>query len=172
MNDRLARCLRGIDALAGFTVSLALFVVMVLTTADVVSRYFLSRPIAAALELTEALMAVIIFAALPLVSARGTHITVDLLEMAMGERVSLYLDAVVQFVCALAIGVVAWRVFVRAAQLHGYGETSAVLMYPVWPTAAIVALGSMVSVLVFIGRGTLALRKARRQTDPQQGKGG
>jgi TRAP-type C4-dicarboxylate transport system permease small subunit len=134
---------------------------MLLTAADVFSRYFLNRPIASALELTEALMAVTIFAALPLVSARGGHITVDLFEMLLGPRVSLYLDATVQFICAAAIGVLAWRMLERAFQLMSYGETSAVLRYPIWPTAAIIALGCAVSVLVFILRGAGQYQEAR-----------
>lgn len=170
MNSWIQKNLRGLDTLAGSTVALALLLMMMLTAIDVFGRYFLNRPIAAALELTESLMAITIFAAFPLVSARGGHITVDLFETLVGPRASRYLDAVVQFICAGAIGILAWRMFERAFQLMGYGETSAVLRYPIWPTAAIISFGCAVSVLIFLMRGILQYQKASAQKRSQSPK--
>jgi TRAP-type C4-dicarboxylate transport system permease small subunit len=176
MNGLENKYLRGIDALAGTIVATSLFGMMLLTAVDVFSRYLLSQPIAAALELTETLMAITIFAALPLVSLRGSHITVDLLGMLVGPRISTYLDALGELVCAGAIGVLSWQMAERAIQLYGYGETTAVLKYLIWPAAAIIALGSAVSVPIFIARfgdhvGLFGRRSNRRETlNLRQGK--
>ena len=58
----------------------ALFAIMALTFFDVLSRKLLDNSITGSLELTELLMVVVIFAALPLVSLRGEHVTFDSLD--------------------------------------------------------------------------------------------
>ncbi len=64
----------------GYFAALVLFGLMALTCADVVGRYFLGMPISGAFEMTEMLLASLIFAGLPLVTLRNDHITVDLLD--------------------------------------------------------------------------------------------
>ena len=66
----------------------ALFAMMVLTFFDVVLRSAVDRPIEAATELTRILMAVVVFSALPVVSGRGEHISVDLLDRVFTYRLS------------------------------------------------------------------------------------
>ena len=58
----------------------ALFAMMLLTAADVFARKFLPNSITGAVELTELLMMVMIFFALPLASIAGEHIVFDLLD--------------------------------------------------------------------------------------------
>jgi TRAP-type C4-dicarboxylate transport system permease small subunit len=60
--------------------AVALFAMMVLTFADVMARKFLPNAIVGAVELTELLMMVMIFVALPLASAAGEHIAFDLFD--------------------------------------------------------------------------------------------
>ena len=57
-----------------------LFAMMVLTCVDVVGRYFFSRPVLGATELTEIGLALVIFSAMPIISWRGGHIVVDLID--------------------------------------------------------------------------------------------
>ena len=52
----------------------ALFLLMVMTFADVILRSAANNPIESATELTRLLMAIIVFSALPLVSWKGDHI--------------------------------------------------------------------------------------------------
>jgi TRAP-type transport system small permease protein len=58
----------------------ALFAIMALTLVDVSGRKLLSQSVPGSLELTELLMVVVIFAALPLVSLRGEHVVFDSLD--------------------------------------------------------------------------------------------
>src|SRR3546814_20860011 len=64
----------------GFAATI-LFCLMVCTFVDVVGRYVFISPLPGALELTEIMMASLIFTILPVVSARSDHITVDMLVM-------------------------------------------------------------------------------------------
>ena len=53
---------------------------MPLTCVDVIGRYFFVAPIFGAFELTEMMLAALIFAGLPLVTLRNEHVTVDVLD--------------------------------------------------------------------------------------------
>ncbi|RAU18907.1 TRAP transporter small permease [Nitrincola tibetensis] len=57
-----------------------LMVLMLITCVDVVGRYVFNKPLPGSIELTEIGMAILIFAAMPVVTWRGGHIVVDLLD--------------------------------------------------------------------------------------------
>ena len=59
------------DGVCGLMGALALFAIMTLTFFDVGARKLLNNSITGSLELTELLMVVVIFSAIPLVSRRG-----------------------------------------------------------------------------------------------------
>ena len=58
----------------------ALFALMVMTFFDVVLRSAVNNPIESATELTRLFMAIIVFSSLPIVTWKGMHISVDLLD--------------------------------------------------------------------------------------------
>ena len=57
-----------------------LFAMVALTFADVLGRRLLNTPVFGANDITEHLMAVIIFAGLPLLTAQRGHLSIDLLD--------------------------------------------------------------------------------------------
>lgn len=57
-----------------------LLVLMLITLVDVVGRYGFNSPVNGSFEITELLLAAIIFSALPLVVAKDQNITVDLID--------------------------------------------------------------------------------------------
>ena len=69
-----------LETLCGLLAGLALFSIMVLTFLDVGGRKLLDNSITGSLELTELLMVVVIFGALPLVSERGEHVVFDSMD--------------------------------------------------------------------------------------------
>ena len=112
-----------LGALAAFV----LFAMMTLTCVDVIGRYFFSKPVFGGFELTEMMLAAMIFLGLPLVTLRNEHITVDVFDAITPDWLFR-----LQHVGACAIGMVstgylAWRLGVRAATLTTAGETTAQL---------------------------------------------
>src|SRR5882672_9779868 len=71
---------RWIDAALGIAASVLLFLMMLLTFADVVARYLLNWPIRGAFEITELALLVLIFAGLPLVSHADEHVVMDFID--------------------------------------------------------------------------------------------
>ena len=113
----------------GFIAAVMLFAMMLLTCADVIGRYFLDRPIFGAFELTETLLAALIFAGLQLVTLRNEHVTVDLLDPITPDWILQ-----LQHIIACAIGFVStaylsWRLWLRAVTMDESGQFTGQLKY-------------------------------------------
>lgn len=68
------------------TVMAAFLLSMVaLTFADVIGRRVIGQPIYGANDITEHLMALVVFSGLPLVTAAGAHLTIDLMDKVISK---------------------------------------------------------------------------------------
>ena len=114
---------RACGALAGA----ALFCIMALTFFDVGGRKLLSNSIPGSLELTELLMVVVIFAALPLVSMRGEHVVFDSLDASLAPAVRKWQQRVVHVLSAVLLLGLAYLMWHTAAEFAQSGETTAQL---------------------------------------------
>ncbi|HLB17199.1 MAG TPA: TRAP transporter small permease [Burkholderiales bacterium] len=118
---------RTVVPLLGYFAAAVMFGLMLLTCVDVVGRYFLNKPVWGGFELTEMLLAALIFAGLPLVTLRDDHVTVDLFDPVIPDwlfRIQHVVACAIGFLCT---GYLAWRLWLRAEQLGRAGETTAVL---------------------------------------------
>jgi TRAP-type transport system small permease protein len=108
----------------GVVAAVMLFAMMTLTCADVIGRYFFSRPVFGGFELTEMLLAAMIFVGLPLVTLRNEHVTVDVFDAITPPWFFR-----LQHIAACLIGTVAtaylsWRLWIRAMTMDAGGETT------------------------------------------------
>lgn len=133
----MSRFDRAVVPALGTLAAALMFCLMLLTCVDVVGRYFLNKPVVGGFELTEMLLAALIFAGLPLVTLRGDHITVDLFDAVTPDWLFR-----IQHVLATLIGVactayLAWRLWLRADELGLRGETTSQLGFKLaWLTWA------------------------------------
>jgi TRAP-type transport system small permease protein len=148
----------------GVLAALFLFCLMALTCADVIGRYFLGTPIHGAFEMTEMLLAALIFAALPLVTLRNDHVTVDLLDPVVPDWLFRIQHVVACLIGFGATSYLAWRLWLRAVSLHNAGETTAQLKfklaYLTYGMSILMAL-TAIALLILIFR-----RPARHSTAP------
>jgi TRAP-type transport system small permease protein len=156
--DRLVAPVLGVVAAA------VLFGMMTLTCVDVVGRYFLNRPVYGGLEITEALLAVLIFSALPLVTLRNDHVTVDLLDAITPDWLLRVQHVVACMVGCVATAYLAWRLWVRAVRLDVVGETTAQLKFKL---AYLTYAMSVLMALTALALVVLALRRPRRDHTPE-----
>jgi TRAP-type C4-dicarboxylate transport system permease small subunit len=134
------------------------FAMMALTFVDVVGRYVFNAPVKGSAEATELMLAVIVFAGLPLAAAAREHIRIDLLEHVLSERAKRR-QAVFGFgVAAIVTAFVAWRLALRAAELARLGDLSSHLGFPLAWLAWFLAAASAVAVAVFVA---VAVRAGR-----------
>lgn len=99
-----------------------LLALMSLTCVDVLGRYFFNHPVWGGFEMTEALLAVLIFVGLPLVTLRGDHIEIDMLPIpAFLRRANHVAVSLIGFVSTAYL---AYRLWLRGAQLMRAGEVT------------------------------------------------
>ena len=151
-----------LDRALGAAAAILLFGLMALTTVDVIGRYVFNRPLRGAFEVTELLLLTLIFAGLPLASRAGEHVTLDFIDQLLGRRGSSLLARAVDLVCGALILGLAWRVWVKAGKIAGYGDTTEVLRVPVGPFVYFMAV--MVAIT-----GILHLTKVIFPTPPRGG---
>lgn len=133
-----------LDGVAG-AIALGL---MAMTVVDVLGRYLLNAPLSGAYELTQYGLALVVFAALPQVTAAGEHVAVDLFEKALPAWVRRSLAFVWAVIIAGALLFLAWRLTFLAERLGRYGDSTPTLKIPLAPLAWIMAGSAALSALL------------------------
>ena len=150
-----------LDRTLGAAAAVLLLGLMAITTADVIGRYIFNRPLRGAFEITELLLLTLIFAGLPLVSRADEHVTLDFIDAALGARGRALLRRLVDLACGLLSLGLAWRVFIKAGKIAGYGDTTDVLRIPVGPFVYFMALMVAITAIVHFVKAVLPAAAAR-----------
>jgi TRAP-type C4-dicarboxylate transport system permease small subunit len=108
----------------GVVAAIILFAMMTLTCADVIGRYFFSRPVFGGFEITEMLLAAMIFVGLPLVTLRNEHITVDVFDAVTPDWLFRLQHVMACLTGTVATGYLSWRLWIRAMTMDAGGETT------------------------------------------------
>ncbi len=134
----------------GLVSALALFGIMWLMLLDVIGRKYLDHAIPGALEITEILMVVVIFGALPLVSWRSEHIVFDSLDGVVPRALKGLQHRLVHLVCAGTFAFLGLQLIKRAERFAEYGEVTAHLGLSLAPVAWIMAVFLATTALVHL----------------------
>ena len=124
--------------------AILLFAMMMLTFVDVVGRYVFSRPVLGAFEITEFMLATLIFVGIPLITLRGGHITVDLFDHFLSDTVKRIRNRLVYVLWAVVLAYLGYQLWIKTIDLVDTNEITQVLRWPVAP------LGYIMVVLVFL----------------------
>lgn len=114
----------------GVLAAVALFAIMLLTLVDVSGRKALSASVPGSLEVTELLLVVVIFAGLPLVALAGEHVVFDSLDGWLPAWFRRAQQALIEVLCAAALGALAWLMWTKGSQMTEYGDVTAQLRLP------------------------------------------
>ncbi len=133
MSLRRGQLTRIVETLCGAMAACALLAIVLLTFFDVLGRKLASQSIPGSLELTEMLMVVVIFAALPLVSLRGEHVVFDSLDHRLPSAVQRWQHRLVHAVCVALLAGIAWLMWGKAGDMASYGDVTAQLGVPQGP---------------------------------------
>jgi TRAP-type C4-dicarboxylate transport system permease small subunit len=120
---------RAITAALGCVAAAVLLLMMLLTCIDVIGRYFFNQPVPGGFEITEMLLAALIFSGLPLVTLRNEHVTIDVLDSVTPEWVYRIQHVAACLIGVLSTGYLAWRLWLRALNMDAAGETTAQLKF-------------------------------------------
>ena len=140
----VSRKLGWFSAVLAYVGAFSLFVIMCLTTADVVGRYIFNRPITGVFELTEYLVLILIFSFIGYTQSQKSHVAVDLLMGKVPEKIKVLIDIGNHVACLILMILITWMGVEKAFDLRAVGEASPNLQIPAYPFAFFLVLGCVV----------------------------
>lgn len=144
--------------------AIVLFALMVMTCVDVAGRYFFSNPLKGATELTEIGVAVVVFAAMPVVTWRGGQIVVDLIDMLLSQRWLRYLSILAVIVTVVCFYYIGDRVFELAERSLRRGIVTDFLSIPKGYVMYYIALMSWATAAGVLLSGVYKIYFVKRQS--------
>ncbi|GAA6143465.1 TRAP transporter small permease subunit [Hydrogenophaga sp. 5NK40-0174] len=139
---------------SGLIAAMALFSIMWLTFVDVMGRKFWERSVPGSVELTEILLIMVIFGALPLVSWRAEHVVFDSMDAFIPDWLKDIQGRLVNLITGGMFGFLSWLMMQRAERLAEYGDITdhlQISLAPVaWGMAALLALSALVHAFFMI----------------------
>lgn len=154
---------------ASFLGGLATLVIAGATTADVLLRYFLNRPLLGVDEIAGFLQVLVVFWGCAYTFQRGGHIRVDLVTSHLPGPVRGWLRVVTLVLGLALLGVVCWVTTQSALTAYRYQRVSVVMLYVLWPAMLLIPTGLALmaaAMLAALGRqlrATLGPREGRQE---------
>jgi len=141
----------------GFAAALLLMLMMGVTFIDVIGRYAFNSPLDGAFELTQVMLALLVFSGLPLVCRSEEHVSVTLLTDRLPPRLQSLHAILINLICGTLLMALAWRLLHRADRLVAYGDVTTFYRLPLGPVATVMAILAAISALFLITNAILRL---------------
>ena len=127
--------------LSGYLGGIVLFGMMMLTTIDVICRYFFNASILGVYEITEFMMVCLVFLSLSFSQKLKGHVAVNILVDRLPNKPKQIFDVFNFLISIILILLIAWMSFDRGIELFHSNRVSGNLTIPVYPFFFMVALG-------------------------------
>ncbi|MBQ0756027.1 MAG: TRAP transporter small permease [Amphritea sp.] len=137
--------------------AVTLFFLMALTCADVLGRYFFGNAVDGATELTEMGIAILVFAEMPVITWRGGHVVVDILDRMLGNTLIKILGLFSALLMSTSLYFLATRIFQLAERSMRRQEVTEFLEMPVGYIVEYIAFMSWVTAALMITYGVYRL---------------
>lgn len=148
----------------------ALAVMMLATTADVVLRAAVNKPIRGVVDAVEITMLLVVFLGLPDAFLRGEQVTVDVIDHLVSSRVLAVLKAAGAVLSTLFLALMAINLVQPLLDAYRFGDTKADLPVPLYPLVALVLVclvASFVAMLLLTAREVLKAGAAIKTVNPE-----
>ena len=148
--DGYRRLAKIISWFCGLIAALAAVVMTLMTVGDVLMRYFFNKPILGSFELTEYLLVIVVFFAIPWATMEGAHVRVDLITGRFVRKTQGILYAISCILSMIITFLFACYTFPEAKYVLELGEQSDMLNIPAYPFYYLVGIGFFVIFFVLI----------------------
>lgn len=128
----------------------SLILMLVLVFVSVITRYLFSMPLMGVNEVVQLASVAVVMLALPYCTAQGAHVSVDVLDHAIGRGGRWFGDVQSRVLSAFVLAVLVWRALLKAMDAHEFGDTTNMLSIPVWPFYAFLAAGMTLCVAIIL----------------------
>lgn len=146
---------------------IVLFAMVVLTFCDVIGRRIFGKPIFGAHDMTEHLMAIMVFCGLPLVTAAAGHLSVDLLDRLIFSKRMAWWRFCYAMLAAAIFALIAYLFFHQAVEAGQTKEVSQALNIPRGPLYVFMGLSCALSAAA---ASLIAFTGPLRDEDGEQAK--
>ena len=143
-----------------------LFLMMALTFAEVIARYFLAMPLTGVEEIKSFLLGFTVFTALPLVTRRQRHIAVRALATFLRGRARTVQRALVLVGTALGLGFLGVLLWDQAGSLARDDQLTNFLDLPVAPPIYVFSVLAALAAMVALERLLVLVRGGDDSDDP------
>ena len=152
------KILDAIPRIAGLLAVGVLFLMMLLTVADVSLRAILGKPIIGTTEITEQMMVAVVFLGLGWCALQGKQISVELFASRYKPRTQRMIDIMVYFVGLIVVAALCWRTLITTLTVYRLGITCAYIGLPKYPFYVLAAFGWAV---LFVAMASLFIKRIR-----------
>jgi len=146
----LERFVRNTSSLFMYVSMAMLFIMMVLGTVDVIGRYFFDKPISGTFEITEILLAGIVFFGIAHTQHLKGHVSVSLAYSRFPDRLKLRVGLLNSIVLISIFGLMSWRGIVTAISQWQQHREIINLGWPHFPFQLFVPVGALTLCLVLL----------------------
>lgn len=149
--------------------ALALAVIVLITTVDVLSANFRGRPLTGIYELVEAALIYIVFLGIPETFRAERNITVDVIDHFVSTQSIAYLRGIAAVVEVAFLGLMGWSMLGPALDALRFGDMKSDTGLPLWVMWAPALLGTLLAIIAAASVMIRVLRARGHSTQPDSG---
>lgn len=142
---------QGLSRIVFWVAGAAIVVMMLLTCADIVLRYF-RRPIPGTYELVCFLGALAVGFAMAHTSVQEGHVSVSVVILLLPHRVQAWVACITGLFSFVLFALIGWQCWIYAGILHRSGEVSLTLQLPFYPFVYGIGISAWAVCLVLLPR--------------------
>ena len=135
-----------------FLSGIAIVVMTILMTLDVVARYALKSGVSDTIEISSMLLGAVTALALASVTQRGDHIRFSVLTDILSTRAQRLAQVVTLLIAVVMFGLMTWQATIRSITNMRTGEYVGSLQIPIWPIRMLFAFGCLLTFLVLVSQ--------------------
>ncbi len=117
-------------------------VMMLLTTIDVAGRYFLSKPIPGAIEMSEFMLAIFGILGMAYTHQSGANVKVTMLTSALPPKLAKFTETITLLLSLQIVAMLAWYGIVSGIEELDLGTTTDTLGIPIYPLYFLLSAGA------------------------------
>ena len=148
---RVAMLLRQACLSFAFLSGIAMLMMMLAGTLDIIGTNVFAKPVPAAFEFMAAMMVVVVFFAVSLAQARRAHIRVEVIFQRFPKPMQFFVDTLQYLLNTAFYGLIAYFGWAAGLLSFEQGEfASGIMNFPIWPARFALCVGASLMTLVCI----------------------
>jgi len=149
IGNKIDRIIGGLSNGLVWVAQVVLFLLMLLTAADVIGRFVFKKPITGSLDIIELMMVLLVFLAMGYCTRKRSHVSVDLVTSHLSRHTQAIWDIIASLANVAILALIVWQMGTRAFEqlVSPTGSTTLLLKIPEAPFLLVATAGVLVMCL-------------------------